>query len=203
MVARNREEPSTQEGVHEEQEDGILIPDALEPAPEPEDIPEPPVPSTLADALAAAVHEVVSVPVEPSDIPVLPTSAQDDAVLHAFCQRLQTWMMDYHTGVMRMLDDTLVAMRKWVETTTSVNEHQGYQLAGTLETLTRQGIPVITNTETPYQVRVSARSPEGYGVEILVQKDTAATLISSIPALTAWLHGQHYTAITPGESGTV
>ena len=149
----------------------------------PDDIADPPVPETLKAALAAEIAADVR--------DALPTSSREDAVLHAFCARLQTWMQETHSRHLHFVDDTMAAMKRWVETVTTVNEHAQYSLADALKTLADSGIVVLG---TPYTAAVSCRTPAGYAVTLTIQKRDMATFLDELSRMQIWLHDHGYTA---------
>ena len=157
-------------------------------APEPDDIPEPAVP--------AAVLAEVNTPHASSSLPE--GFGAHEALLQGFCQHLQdrlhTFMLEEHKGIMQTLDATLVALRKWVETVGQQNEHSAYQLSDALFKLQEQGILLMEN---PYKVTIEAVTPEGYPVKIDVVKRTTEELIMAMPALSGWLAAQGYTMPSP------
>ena len=147
-------------------------------------------PDADADITDPPVPPSVLLPPPPAP-PALPTTAADDAVLHAFCGRLQRWMLDYHATMMRTMDETMLAMRRWVETTIQANEHQGYQLANALEALAKHAPPA---PGYPYAVQVLAQSPQGFAVTLTVQKPDAGELVAALDALLPWLKSTGYLA---------
>lgn len=161
-----------------------------------DDIPEPPVPASVLSAAPLAGSPYVAPPSTPTPMStplpsVFPKSVQDDAVLFAFCSRLQTWMLDYHKTMMKTLDDTLMAIKKWVETTTTVQDHQRSQLHAALLGMQKHG---LTITGSPYVATVQALTPSGYLVSFRLEKPDAASLVEEITRMTAWLEGHAYTA---------
>jgi len=165
-----------------------IMPTETPALPEPDDIPEPVVPAEALESPAtpAAVPPEIAAP-------LLPTSAREDAVLHAFCMRWQGFMSEYHTSLMKTMDETMLAMRRWVETTTQANEHQGYQFANALEALAKHAPPAPA-PGYPYAVQVLAQSPQGYSVTLTVQKPDAGELVAALDALLPWLQSTGYLA---------
>ena len=147
------------------------------------DIPDPQMPPSVQGALAVSAPMVAD---------MLPTTMREDAVLHAFCQRLQTWMTEHHTYSGNFMDATVNACKRWMETMIERQTQQDGVLAQTVAQGFAQGLQV---TGSPYAVTVQALSPAGYVVQFRVEQPTASQLIDEVERLTGWLAAQHYTAM--------
>lgn len=151
----------------------------------------PAAPDDIADPVVpAAVLESASQPQPPS----LPEHfGQHEALLQGFCQhlehRLHTFMGDEHTAIMKTLDATLVAMKRWVDTVCQQNEHAQYTLGDALTKLQTEGLAVI---QPPYQVRLQVETAAGYPMELTLTKSTAAALIEELGRLEPWLQQSGY-----------
>ena len=143
-----------------------------------DDIPAIKIPDTLAAHIAADVKDL------------LPTSPREDAVLHAFCARLQAWMQEYNARHMRTLDETLIAMKRWIDATTSVDGAGQSHLAETLVSLSKSGIEVLG---TPYTAAVYCLTPQGYAVTLTIQKKDMAAFLDELSRMQVWLKEQGYT----------
>ena len=148
-----------------------------------DDIPDPQMPTSVQAALAVPAPVIAD---------MLPTTMRDDAVLHAFCQRLQAWMTEHHTYSGNFMDATVNACKRWMETMIERQTHQDGVLAQTVAQGFAQGLQV---TGSPYAVTVQALSPAGYVVQFRVEQPTASQLIDEVERLTGWLAAQHYTAM--------
>ena len=147
------------------------------------DIPDPQMPPSVQGALAVSAPMVAD---------MLPTTMREDAVLHAFCQRLQTWMTEHHTYSGNFMDATVSACKQWMQTMIERQTKQDGILAQTVAQGFAQGLQV---TGSPYAVTVQALSPAGYVVQFRVEQPTADALIDEVERLTGWLAARLYTAM--------
>ena len=148
-----------------------------------DDIPDPHMPPSVQASMEVQTPTVAD---------MLPTTTREDAVLHAFCQRLQTWMTEHHTYSGNFMDATVNACKRWMETMIERQNQQDGVLAQTVAQGFAQGLHV---TGSPYSVTVQALSPAGYVVQFRVEQPTAEQLIDEVERLTGWLAAQHYTAM--------
>lgn len=154
-------------------------------APVPDDIPEPATPATvLAEATPATAPGAAC------------TFGEHEALLHGFCQALQTRIMtdviDQSKGVLRVLDAVYERTTMAVTKLAEQNEHAQYSLADALHKLQSQGLIVMQN---PYKATVKAQSPKGFAVTLEVVKQAPEELITAIDGMTQWLATQGYGAI--------
>ena len=143
---------------------------AVPPAPEPDDIPDPDVPAAIGDTPPAG-----------------PMSAQwreHEALLHGFTAQIQRWMLDYHKQMMACVEATLEPVRQVLRQDASDNEHASYALADALLKMQEQGIRVQTS---PYIATVHATTPQGYGLDLQIQKTAPQELVDAVTSLVAWL----------------
>ena len=143
-----------------------------------DDIPDPPLPPSVAGTAMAGAP------------PILSTlncalSSHDDAVLHAFTQRLSAWMSDQHVYSGKFMDATVNACKRWMDTMIGQERQRDTVLADVV----RAGLSI---TGAPYQAQVTATSPQGYGVTIRVEKADAASLVEELGRMTTWLKAQGY-----------
>lgn len=145
----------------------------------PDDIPDPVVPEAVLDAP------------EPTG-PVSPQWREHEALLHGFCQHVQTWMLDYHTSMMRCMEATLGPVQQCLTQAAAGNEHAQYQLSDALLKLQQDGIKVQT---TPYVATVRATTPQGYVLDLQIQKMAAPELVDALTSLMAWLEGAGFVGV--------
>lgn len=176
---------------------------------EPDDIPDPPLPASLADeAMAQAVPGVPAtapttavVPSHgqaPPSIPATlrpPDFGQHEALLHGFCQYLQgkmhDWMTAEHRAVMASLENVYADARAHRETVLQANEHALYALGNTLAKLQEDGLKVHS---TPYEMSLRAYSPAGLPLTLTIRQATPQALIDELTRLETWLGMHGYTA---------
>lgn len=149
---------------------------------EPDDIADPAVPAAVLESAET-----------PPAAPLPDHFGTHEALLQGFCQHLQhrlhAFMGDEHTAIMKTLDATLVAMKRWVETVCQQNEHAQYTLGDALTKLQSEGLAVI---QPPYQARLQVETAAGYPMELTLTKSTAAALIEELGRLEPWLQSNGY-----------
>jgi hypothetical protein len=145
---------------------------------EPDDIPDPEMPPDVA-ATEATQSE-------------LPSSYAHDAILQAFCTRVQAWMLDYHKSMMACLEATLEPVRQCLTQAAAGNEHAQYQLSDALLKMQEHGIKVQT---APYVATVHATSPQGYVLDLTIQKASAPEVVEALTALLSWLSESGFTGV--------
>jgi hypothetical protein len=146
------------------------------PLAEPDDIPDPEVPSDVVE-------------------PAPPLSAQwreHEALLSGFCQQVQRWMLEYHKSMMQCLEATVEPVRQCLTQAAAGNEHAQYQLSDALLKMQEGGIKVQT---TPYVATVHATTPQGYVLDLQMQKTAAPELVEALTALLSWLHEAGFTGV--------
>ena len=148
-----------------------------------DDIPEPEMPPSFQAALAVPAPAIAE---------MLPTTMQEDAVLHAFCQRLQQWMTEHHTYSGTFMDNMVNACKRWMETMIAQQHRDEATLVKVVLTALDAGLEV---RGSPYAVTVQALTPAGYVVQFRVEQPTADALIDEVERLTGWLTAQKSTAM--------
>jgi len=174
---------------------------AKQPEQQPLPPPAPPYDDGTPDILDPAVPpealEALRPPVAPVPLPAL--VLQHEALLQGFCtalqERLSHWILDHHKNMERVLDVTYAACKSRLEAIGTQNEHATYSMADALAKLQEKGIQVTTN---PYQAKVLATSPQGFGVEIMVAKQDAGSLMEAVTGITGWLAGNEYKPLGEG-----
>src|SRR5262245_20729386 len=147
------------------------------PAAEPDDVPDPEVPPDVVDMATPAA------------------SAQwreHEALLQGFCQHIFKWMLDYHKQMMACVEATLGPVRQCLEHAAAGNEHAQYQLSDALLKMQEGGIKVQT---TPYVATVHAMTPQGYVLDLQIQKTAAPELVEALTALLSWLSEAGFTGV--------
>ena len=149
-----------------------------------DDIPDPPVPHTVAQALHEQKTLRESLPEH---------FGEHEALLQGFCQHLQTrltqFLLEEHTGVLKNLDVLAHAMRTWGETVSQQNEHAQYSLSDSLMKLQEHGLVLV---DSPYQARLQVRTPGGYPLTLTVTRATSGALIEELGRLEPWLQTHGY-----------
>src|SRR5262245_2402222 len=146
------------------------------PAAEPDDVPDPEVPASVVEATPA-------------------TSAQwreHEALLYGFCQQIFKWMLDYQKQMMDCVEATLGPVRQCLEHAAAGNEHAQYQLSDALLKIQEHGIRVQT---APYTATVHATTPQGYVLDLQIQKTAAPELVEALTALLSWLSEAGFTGV--------
>jgi hypothetical protein len=146
--------------------------------PEPDDVDDPTVPAEVQKAVTQTMNATT----------LLPANAREDAVLSGFCQRLQSWMQDYFHSFARALDGSVQVVQSRGEAL----EHSSAQIAA----MVAQTLAQVPQTP-PYQVHVTAQSPDGYTVKLLIAKPDAGEVVAALDALLPWLKSSGYVAVDP------
>jgi len=171
------------------------------PRPEPDDIIDPEVPPGTLDTPIA--EQPPHSPVEARATTPRPDTLPDGVMplANGLCayirDKMHTFMMDEHKGLMQTLDATLVAMRKWVEIVGQQNEHAQYSLADALTKLQADGLTVI---HPPYQAVLHVQTPAGYALALTITKSSSSALVEELGRLEGWLQGHGYGA-PPRQAG--
>jgi len=167
---------------------------AAEGRPEPDDIPDPQVPSETP-------------PETPQDSPgdwAAPggtTTTGDpfaghEALLRGFCDYLQkkitTAIVEQHDGAARAVDELCSYVKGWTEMLMAKMPDATKHLSDILAHISQQGLKL---QHDPYTATVKTVSPEGFPVEITLAKQDTGALISALPILTAWLREHGYTPV--------
>lgn len=150
----------------------------------------PPVSKELETALQARARREQPRPA------TLPEKLQDhEALLHAFMthllQRLNAELFADSQEIMKTVGAVIQLVEHTAQHVGQQNEHAQYTLGDALTKLQTDGLAL---RHEPYQASVQAVSPQGYPITIQVAKAEAADLVQALPALTAWLVGEGYTA---------
>jgi hypothetical protein len=142
--------------------------------------------------LTAAAPDDIADPITPPGVlaPETPAPAlsaqwrEHEALLQGFCARVQAWMLDYHRAMVQCIEATLEPVRQCLTQAAAGNEHAQYQLSDALLKIQEHGISVQT---APYTATVHATTPQGYGLDLTIQKAAAPELVDALTALTDWL----------------
>lgn len=156
----------------------------LPPPAEPEDIADPVVPPGVLETEHPAA-------------PPSPQWREHEALLHGFCERILAWMVQYHKQMMQCVEATLGPVRQCLEQAATGNEHAQYQLSDALLKMQEHGIKVQT---PPYVATVHATTPQGYVLDLQIQKTAAPELVEAVLSLTSWLEQAGFVGVTPPAS---
>jgi hypothetical protein len=162
-------------------------------AQQPEDIPDPPVPVAVV-----AVLQEPSAGQPPASEGTGAPHAAHEALLHGFCQALQSqinkWLTQTLLDTAKHEEKREEFLKEWIQKThiawidhlsrvTQQNEHAQYQLS-----------EVLGLNGPPYQATVQAHSPDGYPVTLTVTKRDTNSLMEDVGKLLPWLKAQGYQA---------
>ena len=161
------------------------VPPDVPPVPLTDDIEDPPVPAGLVQAALAA------------SVPQIP-----DALLplaHGFCQYLQTqvhtFLGDEHRALMKSVDASLASVRAWTEGMLQGNEHSQYTMGDALAKLHEHGANLVHANADPYHAVITARTPNGFALQLTIEKATSGELIEELGRVEGWLVANGYTVV--------
>jgi len=181
------------------------------PADAPDDIPDPTVPASLAEA--AMAQPVPGLPPEAPTMAVVPSNgttppavpptvpALPDALLplaHGFAQYVQGLLsQQLEEAAIRMtksVDLTMSGMAQYTQGVLTANEHAEYSLAHVLEKLHSDGLKVYG---APYEMRLQVYTHAGIPLQFTIRHTSPAALLDELTRLETWLALQGYTATPP------
>lgn len=150
-------------------------------APLTDDIPEVAVPASVVAAIAT------------QGIPVVSNQSElVNGTMSLIEGKMTDWVQAQQTGTLKALDRVYEHMAACLDKIAVANDHAQYQLATALDRLSASGVQI---SGTPYTATLQAISPQGFPLQLTLQKRSAEELVQALEGVSAWLTAQGYGAV--------